>query len=115
MTAMLRTFVITMAGSTEEPDPRHLNYALQRFAQKHMRTLGFPVDDASVELSASNAEKYDIGPESAAELNIDFASDSAAELAAVEGLLAEAFDGFTPSGVRGFTVSDVRNVMSAAV
>jgi hypothetical protein len=41
---------------------------------------------------------------------VDFASDAAAEAAIKAGLTAAAFRGKTPSGTRGFTAADVREI-----
>lgn len=52
-----------------------------------------------------------------AELNpladVDFGSDDAAELAIEAGLDASHFEGLTPSGARGFGVTQVREIIEA--
>ena len=42
---------------------------------------------------------------------VRFASQNARDLARDAGLTWAAFDGLTPSGVRGFTVADVRAIL----
>lgn len=100
----MKVFEVTITGKTQEGELRHIEKALLRFVEKTMRTMGFWVDTASIRLEPVEVEF-------AAVLTVDFASDSAAELAAEHKLTNDAFVNRSPSGKTGFTVADVREVI----
>ena len=98
-------FTLVISGSTREKDMSVIDSAVERFASKFMRTMGFHVTDTHITLALKEGS-------AAALLAVDFASDIAAEEADDAALPKSAFTGVKPSGTKGYTAADVRALIA---